>query len=114
LFAAGWALMYWSLGVSYALTVLLAIPEACVLIRLFIVHHDCGHGSFFRSKQPADVVGSFLGRRACASCRRPPPGHLTVVSERQRPIPNVLKLVLACVLCLAVIVGAVVLARRLF
>jgi hypothetical protein len=88
LFAAGWALMYWSLGVSYALTVLLAIPEASLLIRLFIVHHDCGHGSFFRSKQPADVVGSFLGRRACASCRRPPPGHLTVVSETQRPIPK--------------------------
>jgi omega-6 fatty acid desaturase (delta-12 desaturase) len=61
LFVAGWALMYWSLGVSYALTLLLAIPEALLLIRLFIFQHDCGHGSFFASRRLADVVGSILG-----------------------------------------------------
>jgi omega-6 fatty acid desaturase (delta-12 desaturase) len=61
LFVAGWALMYWSLSVSYALTLLLAIPEAFLLIRLFIFQHDCGHGSFFASRRLADVVGSILG-----------------------------------------------------
>ncbi|HLB38777.1 MAG TPA: fatty acid desaturase [Gemmatimonadales bacterium] len=61
LFLAGWALMYWSLGVSYALTLALAVPEAFLLIRLFIFQHDCGHGSFFTSKRLADVVGSILG-----------------------------------------------------
>ena len=61
LFVAGWALMYWSLGVSYALTLLLAVPEAFLLIRLFIFQHDCGHGSFFPSKRLADGVGSILG-----------------------------------------------------
>lgn len=61
LFLAGWVLMYWSLGVSYALTLLLAIPQAFLLIRLFIFQHDCGHGSFFTSRRLADVVGSTLG-----------------------------------------------------
>ncbi|MBI2615314.1 MAG: fatty acid desaturase [Gemmatimonadetes bacterium] len=61
LFVAGWALMYWSLGVSYALTLLLAVPQALLLIRLFIFQHDCGHGSFFTSQRLADVVGSMLG-----------------------------------------------------
>ena len=61
LFVAGWVLMYRSLSVSYALTLLLAIPEALLLIRLFIFQHDCGHGSFFTSKRLADVVGSILG-----------------------------------------------------
>lgn len=61
LFVAGWALMYRSLDVSYALTVLLAIPEALLLIRLFIFQHDIGHGSFFASRRLADVVGSILG-----------------------------------------------------
>ena len=61
LFVAGWVLMYRSLSVSYALTLLLAIPEALLLIRLFIFQHDCGHGSFFTSKRLADVAGSILG-----------------------------------------------------
>jgi len=45
-FVGLWALMLWSLQVSYALTLLLAIPAAGLLVRLFIIQHDCGHGSF--------------------------------------------------------------------
>ena len=37
------------LAVSYWLTLVLAVPTAFFLIRLFIVQHDCGHGAFFRS-----------------------------------------------------------------
>lgn len=61
LFAGAWTLMYLSLGVSYWLTLLLAVPTAFFLIRLFIIQHDCGHGSFFASGAVADVVGSILG-----------------------------------------------------
>src|SRR3977135_3167252 len=61
LFAGAWALMYASLAVGYWLTLLLAVPAAFFLIRLFIIQHDCGHGSFFRSTRVADVVGSILG-----------------------------------------------------
>jgi omega-6 fatty acid desaturase (delta-12 desaturase) len=61
LFAGAWAAMYVSLGVGYWLTLLLAVPAAFMLIRLFIVQHDCGHGAFFRSPRVADFVGSILG-----------------------------------------------------
>ena len=61
LFAGAWAIMYLSLGVSYWLTLLLAVPAAFMLIRLFIVQHDLGHGAFFRSSRMADVLGSIIG-----------------------------------------------------
>ena len=61
LFAGTWALMYVSLGVGYWLTLLLAVPAAFFLVRLFIIQHDCGHAAFFRSTRVADIVGSILG-----------------------------------------------------
>ena len=61
LFAGAWALMYLSLGVGYWLTLLLAVPTAFLLVRLFIVQHDCGHGAFFRSPLAADITGSIIG-----------------------------------------------------
>jgi omega-6 fatty acid desaturase (delta-12 desaturase) len=45
----------------YWLTLLLAVPTAGLLVRLFIIQHDCGHGSFFRSRAAND----FLGRALC-------------------------------------------------
>jgi omega-6 fatty acid desaturase (delta-12 desaturase) len=57
LFAASCAAMYWSLHVSYLLTLLLAVPTAGFVVRTFIVQHDCGHGSFFRSRRANDLVG---------------------------------------------------------
>ena len=61
LFAAGWVLMYYSLALPYWVTLLLAVPTALLLVRLFIFQHDMGHGSFFRSQRAADVVGTVLG-----------------------------------------------------
>lgn len=52
-----WYLMFHSVGYSYWLTLLLAIPESGFLIRIFIIQHDCGHGSFFKSKKANDVTG---------------------------------------------------------
>lgn len=61
LFVTGWALMYFSLRVSYWLTLALALPTAFMLVRLFIVQHDCGHGSYFKSTKLADLVGTLIG-----------------------------------------------------
>ncbi|MCW3796906.1 fatty acid desaturase [Sphingomonas sp. BN140010] len=44
----------------YWLTLLLAVPAAGLLIRLFIIQHDCGHGSFFPSRMANDVLGRVL------------------------------------------------------
>jgi len=51
--------MYFSLSVSYWITLALAIPTAGFLIRNFIVFHDCGHGSFFKSRKANGIVGFF-------------------------------------------------------
>lgn len=55
------ALMYLTLGISYALTLLLAIPAAGFLIRTYIVFHDCAHGSFLSSKRGNRWLGTTLG-----------------------------------------------------
>ena len=44
----------------YWLTLLLAIPAAGLLVRLFIIQHDCGHGSFFNSRAANDFLGRAL------------------------------------------------------
>ncbi|MBB6251111.1 fatty acid desaturase [Nitrospirillum iridis] len=56
-FLALCALMYASLDRSYLLTLALAVPAAGFFVRVFIIQHDCGHGSFFRSRWANRVVG---------------------------------------------------------
>jgi omega-6 fatty acid desaturase (delta-12 desaturase) len=56
-----WYVMLRSLEVGYWLTLLLAFPTAGLLVRLFIFQHDCGHGSFFRSRMANNAVGSCIG-----------------------------------------------------
>lgn len=53
-----WTLAYLSLGVSYWLTLLLALPAAGLLVRVFIISHDCGHGAFFQSGKANAFWGS--------------------------------------------------------
>ncbi len=60
-YALVWYLMYLSLPVSYWLTLPLAVLGGGLLVRIFIVFHDCGHGSFFRSKIANDVWGFLSG-----------------------------------------------------
>jgi len=58
---ACFVLMYWSLSVSYLLTLALALPAAGLAIRTFIIMHDCGHGSFLPSRTWNDIVGWVTG-----------------------------------------------------
>jgi omega-6 fatty acid desaturase (delta-12 desaturase) len=60
-YLALWPAMYYLLDVSYALTLLVAIPASGFLVRTFIVFHDCGHGSFMPNKRANRVVGIFTG-----------------------------------------------------
>jgi omega-6 fatty acid desaturase (delta-12 desaturase) len=53
--------MYWSLALPYWVTLLLALPAAGLLVRTFIIMHDCAHGSFFRSKRANSIVGWITG-----------------------------------------------------
>ncbi len=60
-FVALWATMVWSLSVSYWLTLALAVPAAFFFVRLFILQHDCGHGSFFPARWANNLLGASLG-----------------------------------------------------
>ena len=56
-----WALMYYTLDISYWLTLLLSFPAAGFVMRIFIIQHDCGHSSFFKSRKANNWVGSICG-----------------------------------------------------
>jgi acyl-lipid omega-6 desaturase (Delta-12 desaturase) len=56
-----WYLMARSVQISYWLTLLLAIPTAGFMMRTFIIFHDCGHGSFFKSRNANNVMGIITG-----------------------------------------------------
>ena len=45
---------------TYRAMGLFALPTAGLLVRLFIIQHDCGHGSFFPSRRANDLLGLFL------------------------------------------------------
>jgi acyl-lipid omega-6 desaturase (Delta-12 desaturase) len=56
-----WVLMWKALDVGYWLCLLLAVPTAGFLVRLFMIQHDCGHGAFFRHRLANDWLGRVLG-----------------------------------------------------
>jgi len=56
-----WYLMYLSLPASWWLVIPLAILAGAFLVRIFIIFHDCGHGSFFKSRVANDIVGFITG-----------------------------------------------------
>jgi acyl-lipid omega-6 desaturase (Delta-12 desaturase) len=60
-FTLSWASAYAALGVSYILTLALTVPAAAFLVRLFMIQHDCGHGSYFRSRRARNAVGFVIG-----------------------------------------------------
>jgi acyl-lipid omega-6 desaturase (Delta-12 desaturase) len=57
-YALLWVAMVFALSVSYWLMLPLAIVAAGFLARIFIIFHDCGHGSFFRSKRANQFTGT--------------------------------------------------------
>ncbi len=52
--------MFWLAPISYVATLLLAVPAGGLLTRFFALQHDCGHGSFFKSRRTNEIVGQFL------------------------------------------------------
>lgn len=60
-FAALWLAMWLAVEHAYWLTLLLSIPAAAFMVRLFVIQHDCGHGAFFQSVRANNLVGRFLG-----------------------------------------------------
>lgn len=61
-FVALWALAWAAIHFGYwPLSLLLGVVAAGFLVRLFMIQHDCGHGSFFRHRLLNDWVGRVIG-----------------------------------------------------
>ncbi len=60
-FAILWYSAYWSLSISVWLSLFLTVPASAFLVRIFIIFHDCGHHSFFKSRRANDAVGILTG-----------------------------------------------------
>ncbi len=60
-YVALWVLMFFTVSHSWPLTLGLAALAALFLVRIFIIFHDCGHGSFFKSKNANNRVGFIAG-----------------------------------------------------
>src|ERR1700730_12695162 len=72
-FVAACAAMYLVYPISPWLTLALAVPTGALLLRVFIVPHDCGHGSFFASRRANIMVGrigSLITLTPCANWGR--------------------------------------------
>jgi omega-6 fatty acid desaturase (delta-12 desaturase) len=59
--AALWALMWMMWHVSPWASLLFTIPAAGLLVRLFMIQHDCGHNALFTSRRANDWTGRILG-----------------------------------------------------
>jgi omega-6 fatty acid desaturase (delta-12 desaturase) len=55
------AATYRLLAISYWWTLVLALPTAALLVRTFVLMHDCAHGSFFTSRRANRIVGAVTG-----------------------------------------------------
>jgi omega-6 fatty acid desaturase (delta-12 desaturase) len=60
-FLAGCVAMYLVLPFSLPLALALSLPTGALLVRIFIVQHDCGHGSFFASRRANTWTGRLCG-----------------------------------------------------
>ena len=58
LWALAWAASYFG---YWWLSLVLAVPAAGFLVRLFMIQHDCGHGAFFRHRLANDWLGRLAG-----------------------------------------------------
>lgn len=86
-FFAVCAAMHAGIRVSYWIALALAPLAAGFLVRIFIIQHDCGHLSFFRSRRWNDCVGfacSLLTLAPYASWSRQHAGHHGVWNNLDR------------------------------
>jgi len=60
-YVGAWVLIVYSLNISLWLTAPLIILAGGLLVRLFIIFHDCGHGSYFKSDKANKYIGMFFG-----------------------------------------------------
>jgi omega-6 fatty acid desaturase (delta-12 desaturase) len=56
-----WGAAWLAIHFGYWIGVILVVPAAGFLLRLFMLQHDCGHGSLFGNRQWDDWTGRAIG-----------------------------------------------------
>jgi len=60
-FIGFWVLSWIAVHYSFWPGLILIVPAAGFLLRLFMIQHDCGHGSFFARRRIDDWTGRIIG-----------------------------------------------------
>lgn len=60
-FLALWAGIWGLMQAGHYWSVIGFVPAGALLVRLFIIQHDCGHQSMFSNRRVNDWVGRFIG-----------------------------------------------------
>lgn len=60
-FAAIWVLLAFAVSAGHWAALVLIVPAAGFLVRLFMIQHDCSHRSFFASRRANDWLGRCIG-----------------------------------------------------
>ncbi|MBL9116922.1 MAG: fatty acid desaturase [Verrucomicrobiaceae bacterium] len=60
-YVACWVAMYYLANISWWLVLPVAALAGALMVRMFILFHDCTHGSFFKSTKANNVLGQILG-----------------------------------------------------
>jgi len=60
-FALFWVGAWAAVHYGFWLGLILIVPAAAFLLRLFMIQHDCGHGSFFARRRVDDWTGRVIG-----------------------------------------------------
>lgn len=60
-FFLSFAVAWWAIEINPWLAIALSAINALFLVRIFMIQHDCGHGSFFKSRRLCDWLGRVLG-----------------------------------------------------
>jgi omega-6 fatty acid desaturase (delta-12 desaturase) len=60
-FLALCALLFLAVEARHYLALVLTVPAGLLLLRLFLIQHDCGHGSFLPVRSANDWLGRALG-----------------------------------------------------
>jgi len=90
-----WVLTYFALQYSIWLAIPLFIINAGFLVRIFIIQHDCGHQSFFKSKKLNNLVGticsifSFIPFKYWAKVHNHHHGHSGVLEHKHRDVGDI-------------------------
>lgn len=55
------AIAYVSVAYGFWLGLIAVVPASAFLLRMFMIQHDCGHGSFFAHRRLDDWTGRLIG-----------------------------------------------------